>query len=189
MQLDDCPTALVEPLLESERAWGGDSHLAKHSINCMIGLWASTRTHYCSVITSSNPSDCPQSVLARRFPHGDGSVIDHIQVTQLLDNGTMRPLHDLIMHTEAARMAQFSYIVTRRGCPQVRQTCLKRDALILDITTKTFSAVKAVSTLRFDELHTLRRTYELQSEATQSFLSTHVEMTPLTSSDVVFRFS
>ena len=107
---------LVEPLLE--RAWGAENkHLVTSSINSMIGLCASTRTHSYSVLTSSQPGDCPSSVLTRRFAYGEESVIDHINVTPLLDNATMRPIHDLIMHTESTRMAQLCYIITRLGRP------------------------------------------------------------------------
>lgn len=49
--------------------------------------------------------------------------------------------------------------------------------------------MKAVSTLRYGHLHTLRRGHKLQSDPTQSFLNARVEMTPLTSIDAVFRFS
>ena len=70
---------LEEPLMTVERAWGGDSHLAKHSINSMIGLWASTKTHSYSVVTSSNKDDSAQSILTRRFSYGEhGKFVDHI---------------------------------------------------------------------------------------------------------------
>ena len=47
---------------------------------------------------------------------------------------------------------------------------------------------KGVIKLRCKQLHTPRRGHEL-SDPTQSFLNAHVEMTPLTSSDIVYRFS
>ena len=107
---------LAEPLRTIEHAWG-DRYLAKLSINSVVGLWASTKTHSFSVLTSSHPADCPQSLLTRHFSYGDASVIDYISATPLIDNATMRPIHDLRMHTEATRMAQLLFIMTRLGCP------------------------------------------------------------------------
>ena len=122
---------LAEPLLIIEGAWGGDRHLAKHAINSLIGLWASTKTHSYSVLTTSKPSDCPDSLLTRHFSYGDDkSVIDYISATPLLDNATMRPIHDLIMHMEATRMAQMYYAVTRLGIPPRYIKAVKTDALI-----------------------------------------------------------
>ena len=65
---------------------------------------------------------------------------------------------------------------------------MKTDALILAIPASKLAAVKVVATLRYDQLHTLRRTYELKSDPAQGFLNAHAEMTPLTSIDPVFRF-
>ena len=42
--------------------------------------------------------------------------------------------------------------------------------------------------LRYDQLHTLRRDYE-HNDPAQRFLKAYAEMSPLTSTDVVFRFS
>lgn len=179
---------LTEPLSTIERAWN-DSQLAKHSINSMIGLWASTRTHSYSVITSSEPTDCPSSILTRHFAYGeDEKVIDNIGATRVIDNASYRPLHDMIMHTEATRMAQLKYILSQLQVPPRAIKNVKTDALIFSAPAKRLAAVKAISELRFDQLHTLRRTYELQ-DTNQLFLDSHTEMSPLTSEDPVFRFS
>ena len=181
---------LVEPLLEIERAWGSDTHLAKYSINSMIGLWASTRTHQYSVITSSNPNDCPKSALTRNFQYADKCVIDHIQVTSLLDNASMRPIHDMVMGIEHTRMAQMYYIVKRLGCLCRSVKSVKTDALILEISRKKASTVQAaICDIRFDQLHELRRKYELGSDPDQRFLNSHAEVSPIASNDQVFRFS
>lgn len=66
---------------------------------------------------------------------------------------------------------------------------MKTDALILAIPTRKLAAVRDVGAVRYDQLHTLRRDHERQSDPTQEFLNAHVEMTPLTSSGPVFRFS
>ena len=63
------------------------------------------------------------------------------------------------------------------------------DAIIMSVSAKKVNAVKAVSELRFNQLHALRRTYELPDDLTQPFINFHVEMSHLTSDDPVFRFS
>ena len=151
----------------------------------MVGLWSSTRTHAYSVITSSTPGDCTRSMLRRHFAYGEKSVIDHIHVTSLMDNATMRPIHDMIMHTESVRMAQLRYILTRIGAPAKSLKDVKTDAYIIGVGIRKLAAVKGVGTIRYDELHMLRRKYELSDDPTQGFLNEHIGMTPLTSSDCV----
>jgi hypothetical protein len=180
---------LVEPLLAIERAWDGDVYLRKMAVNSLIGLWASTKTHAFSVLTSSEPHDCPTSLLKRHFAYGAKFVIDHISATPLVDNATMRPLHDLVMAAEATRMAQLHFVVTKLGCPPRAVKDVKTDALILSVPTRRRPLVREVASLRYDQLHTLRRDYELPTDPDQMFLNAHAEMTPILSSDPVFRFS
>ena len=123
------PSTLEGPLEAIDRAWGSDRHLAKLSINSMIGLWAATRTHAYSVSTSSNTSDVTQSMLTRHFAYGEQHVIDSIQVSRLLDNSTMRPIHDLIMHNEHTRMAQLAYVLARLGSRHVPSNMSRRTRL------------------------------------------------------------
>ena len=60
MPPDVCPPdTLKVPLDIIERAWGEDVHLAKFSVNSMVGLWASTRTHSHTVESSTVAMDCP----------------------------------------------------------------------------------------------------------------------------------
>ena len=66
---------------------------------------------------------------------------------------------------------------------------VKTDAFVLGVGARKHAAVKAVATVRYDQLHTLKRTYELPTEPNQGFLTAHAERTPLTSSDPVFRIS
>ena len=49
-------------------------------------------------------------------------------------------------------------------------------------------AIKAISKLRYDQLHTLRRGHEHRDSA-QRFLNAQAVMSPLSSTDTVFRFS
>jgi len=94
----------------------------------------------------------------------------------------------MVMGVEHTRMAQLRYVLARLGVPPRSIKHVKTDAFILELPAKQLAAVKDVAALRFDQLHTLRRDYEL-SDNTQRFLNIHAEMTPLTSSDAVFRFS
>ena len=130
---------LVEPLLTIERAWGDERYFAKMAVNALIGLWASTKTHTFSVLTSSEPQDCPTSLLKRHFAYGEQSVVDHISATPLIENATMRPLHDLVMAAEATRMAQLYYVVTRLGCPPRAVKDVKTDALIIAVPSRSSS--------------------------------------------------
>ena len=106
----------------------------------------------------------------------------------MLDNATMRPLHDLIMHTEHTRIAQLAYVLNRLGIPSRAIKHVKTDALILEIPSRKLKVVEAVCELRYDQLHTLRRDHEHRDPA-QRFLNAHAEMSPLSSTDRVFRFS
>ena len=83
-------------------------------------------------------------------------------------------------------MAQVNYIATRLGCLPKNIKDVKTDAFIPGVGTRKLDAVKAAGTLRYDQLQTLRRTYERPTEPTQGFLTAHAEMTPLSSSDAVF---
>ena len=61
------------------------------------------------------------------------------------------------MGTEHVRIAQLSYILTRLGVRPRRIVCVKTDAFILQLPAKQLAAVKAIATLRLEQLHTLRR--------------------------------
>jgi hypothetical protein len=86
-------------------------------------------------------------------------------------------------------MAQMYYVVTRLGIPPRYIKAVKTDALILAIPARKLAVVKALADHRLDQMHTLRRDYELGSDPTQRFLNAHSEVTPIASSDPVFRFS
>ena len=52
------------------------------------------------------------------FEYEGGEIYDHIFLTQMLDNSSMRPIHQQILDTEHTRVAQMRYIVTSLGVPQ-----------------------------------------------------------------------
>ena len=95
----------------------------------------------------------------------------------------------MIMHTETTRITQVCYILGRLS---IRLRCIKHvktDALILSVPAKKIATVNAINELRFDQLHRIRSTYELQGDAIQLFLNSHAEVSPLTSEDLVYRFN
>ena len=82
------------------------------------------------------------------------------------------------------------YIVKRLGCLCRSVKSVKTDALILEISRKKASTVQAaICDIKFDQLHELRRKYELGSDPDQLFLNSHAEVSPISSNDPVFRFS
>ena len=133
-------------------------------------------------------TDCPTSLLQRHFTYGENLVVDHISATPLIENATMRPIHDLVMGAEQTRMAQLHYIVTKQGCPPRSVKHVKTDALILSVPKRKRHAIREIVCLTYDQIHTLRRDYELK-DPDQRFLDAYAEMTPMRSSDPVFRFS
>ena len=91
------------------------------------------------------------------------------------------------MHNEATRVAQIAYILNRLGVPPRAIKHVKTDALILEIPARKLKVVETVCELRYDQLHTLRRDHE-HRDPVQRFLNAHAEMSPLSSTDPVFRF-
>ena len=184
---------LAEPLRIMENAWGTDSDLAKFSVNALIGLWATTTNVIYSVKTSNSASDASGSVLARLVEygeHGENVTHDHIFATKLLQNSTMRVLHDLVMHTESSRMAQLTYIIKRLGIPPRCIKDIKTDALVLEgFSKKHIPMIRAVAETTFSGLPHLRRRYE-KADVNQRFMNDN-GVTPqgCQSDEHVFRFA
>ena len=122
-----------------EDAWNGDRHLAKYSINSMIGLFSIIEDHiyiHKSHISEedltmiSNNNEC----LKIHTPYGeDQFVCDYIFRTKLVNGGaTLRPLHDICLHTEATRMAQISDMIVKLGCPMKSIFQYKTDSILFD---------------------------------------------------------
>lgn len=182
------PDTLADPLRTIGRACGPDRHLSKSSTNSMIGLWAATKTHAYPVITSSIASGCPQSIPTRDFAHGEASVVDYVRVTPLLQDATVRPMPDLVMHAEATRLATLCCILSRLIFIPNCINSVKTDALRLVVPSRKLGILKAVGEARYDRLDTFRMVYELQSDPSQRFLNAHFGMTSLLSGDPPFRF-
>ncbi len=179
---------LLEPLRIMEEAWGDARDLAKFSVNALVGLWATTNLHTYSVVTSSSPCDAEGSVLKRIVEFGEGETThDFIRATRVLQNCSMRPIHDQIMHTEATRMAQLAFVLRALGVPRRDIADIKTDAITLVCTKKRRTEMAAVATTTFAELPGLRRKYT--NCAGQAFLDEGVTPAACHSEDLVFRYS
>ncbi len=122
------------PIEAMEDAWGDNRALAKHSIISMIGLWAISSSHHIfHAKTLNDTSDATGSLLRRPVAFGNNETIyDHVFVTKVLSNTSLRPIHDQVMHTEATRMAQVFFILTSLGIPQRCIKDVKTDAFIME---------------------------------------------------------
>ncbi|CAE8607610.1 unnamed protein product, partial [Polarella glacialis] len=181
---------LTEPLLLMEEAWGSEKDLAKFSVNSMVGLWATTPSCVYSVVTSNSAADAEGAMLKRIVEYGDGLVThDHIKATKLIQNSSMRPIHDLIMAVESSRMAQLVFVLKALGVPQRSIVDVKTDAITLTRAQKMRSALIAVSGTSFAQLPGLRRKFE-RTDINQRFLDDN-EVYPAgcTFHEEVFRFS
>ena len=101
--------------------------------------------------------------MKRVVEYGQGKIThDHIFATKLLQNASMRPIHDQIMHTEATRMAQLCYIVKKLGVPQRCIKDIKTDALIMQGFPKKCrpNLIALAEHTNFTNLPSLRRKFE-----------------------------
>ena len=158
---------VAEPLRLMIEAWQ-DPEMSKMSVNSMIGLWAKDELELFKVRTGG-PEDDQGACQTRLFEFAPGEkVIDRIYVTRLLGNSSMRPIHDLIMHTEATRVAQMRFIMVSLGIPQRSIKDVKTDAIILKGSLKLkMEALLEASKITFAELPRLRNRY---GEQRQTFL-------------------
>ncbi len=179
---------LQEPLRIMEEAWGEERDLAKFAVNALVGLWATTPSCVYTVVTSSSSTDGEGALLKRIIDYGDGeTTVDHIKATKVLQNSSMRPIHDMIMATEATRMAQLAFILQALGVPQRDIADVKTDAITMVCTRKRKLELEAVVTT-FAELPFLRRKY--QKCDGQAFLDDNgVTPAGCDSEERVFRYS
>ena len=182
---------LESPLKIMEEAWGFHKDLAKFSINSMIGLWALQNNWIYHVKTSSSASDAEGSFMHRLVEYGkDETTYDHIFQTKVLSNMSMRPIHDLIMHTEAVRVAQLCYIVKKLGVPVRCIKDVKTDCIVLQGFAKKYrNIIQGVAQTTFQELPSLKRKYD-KVAADQNSLDDNLGVLPqgCDSQDLVFRF-
>ena len=85
---------LRRALERMDAAWSeGEEHMAKLSVNAMIGLWARSTEVVYSVRSSSSELDGAGADFSQAFAYEGGVVWDFVYARRLLSNGTYRPIH------------------------------------------------------------------------------------------------
>ena len=103
-----------------EAAWP-EEHLAKLSVNALIGLWARNVDLVYLMRTSNNQLDGNGCQYRQTFVDAAGNTHwDHIFVAQLFSNASHRPAWDFVMAAEYCAVAR-----TRRLLAEVPMRYLK----------------------------------------------------------------
>ena len=108
-------------------AWPeGEEHMAKLSVNAMIGLWARSTEVVYSVRSSSSELDGAGADFSQAFAYEGGMVWDFVYARRLLSNGTYRPIHDAVLGFEHCMVAKARRILDAppRYLAQVKTDCL-----------------------------------------------------------------
>ncbi|CAE7216787.1 unnamed protein product [Symbiodinium natans] len=116
------PRCLAQALEKMEDAWPeGEEHMAKLSVNALIGLWVRNQDLVYSMRTSNHELDATGCQWRQTFTDAAGKVHwDHIYATELFSNYTLRPLHDYVMAQEHVAVAKI-----RRPAQKVPLTARK----------------------------------------------------------------
>ena len=134
---------LEQALQTMEEAWPeGEEHMAKLSINALVGLFARNLDLVYSMRTSNHQVDGEGCSWRQTFTDAAGRMHwDHVFVTELLSNCSYRPVHDFIMGAEYTAVAR-----VRRALAEVPKRylkCLKTDCLVMqDVPKKHRSAIE-----------------------------------------------
>ena len=75
-----------------EGCWDDDD-LKKLSVNSCIGLWNMNNGERYSVRSSPDNEEGQGAKYRKVFEYEGGEIYDHIFLTQMLDNASMRPIH------------------------------------------------------------------------------------------------
>ena len=137
-----------------QEAWEGldDGELLnKQSVNSLIGLMAIGQDnivkHNCSLDSSGMPEDATLQSLVQAE---DKLLYNFVTATRLLSNSSYRPIHDLCLSSEAAKVGKLLYVLK-----SARTKCfeLKTDSVF-------FQPLKrrpiGVSIIKYRDLDTLR---------------------------------
>ena len=148
------PADAFRSSLETMEAAWDDQHLAKLSVNSMIGLWAIRNSESLSCISSNDMTDGVGRRRLRKFGYGHGKIMnDHIFENGLLDNASMRPIHDQILHTEYLRVAQLVHAIRMCGVPMKCITAVKTDCVNIErYAKKRHRALTEIENLRLCDL-------------------------------------
>ena len=114
---------LEQALQAMEEAWPeGEEHMAKLSINALVGLFARNLDLVYSMRTSNHQVDGEGCSWRQTFTDAAGRMHwDHVFVAELLSNSSYCPVHDFIMGAEYTAMAR-----VRRALAEVPKRYLKR---------------------------------------------------------------
>ena len=127
------------------RLAGGEEHMAKLSVNALIGLWARNQDLVYSMRTSNHELDGQGCQWRQTFTDAAGKVHwDHIYATELFSNYTLRPLHDYVMAQEHVAVAKIRDHL--RKVPPRYVVALKTDCLVFqDLPKKFLPAVRELT--------------------------------------------
>ena len=112
---------LRRALERMDAAWQGEEHMAKLSVNAMIGLWARSTEVVYSVRSSSSELDGAGADFSQAFAYEGGMVWDFVYARRLLSNGAYRPIHDAVLGFEHCMVAKARRIL---DAPPVKTDCL-----------------------------------------------------------------
>ena len=127
----------LEQALETmESAWPeGEEHMAKLSINALVGLFARNLDLVYSMRTSNHQMDGEGCSWRQTFTDAAGRMHwDHVFVTELLSNSSYRPVHDYIMGAEYVAVARIRKALAE--VPRRYLKCLKTDCLVMQDVPK-----------------------------------------------------
>ena len=135
---------LAWALRKMEEAWP-EEHLAKLSVNALIGLWARNVDLVYLMRTSNNQLDGHGCQYRQTFVDAAGQTHwDHIFVTQLFSNALHRPAWDFVMAAEYCAVARIRQMLAE--VPVRYLKFLKTDCLGLqDLPKKYWPAVERLT--------------------------------------------
>ena len=112
-----------------DAAWPeGEEHMAKLSVNAMIGLWARSTEVVYSVRSSSSELDGAGADFSQAFAYEGGMVWDFVCAWRLLSSGTYRPIHDAVLGLEHCMVAKARRILDAPPLPGAGEDGLPADA-------------------------------------------------------------
>ena len=119
------PSCLAWALRRMEEAWGEEEHLAKLSVNALIGLWARNVDLLYLMRTSNNQLDGNGCQYRQTFVDSKGGTHwDHVYVAQLFSNASHR-----VMAAEYCAVASIRQQLAE--VPTRYFKCIKTDCLVL----------------------------------------------------------
>ena len=147
--------AFRRALDQMEAAWSDDqAHLAKISINSMVGLLCRNNAVYYSCKSSHDPLDAIGSNHSQFFgwgPEGDFKFIhDFIWTKHVLDNSSTRPIHDWVMGHEYVLIAKIRHLcstIDSRYFRAVKTDCV----LFQSVARKNLHVLQKATEQRYED--------------------------------------